>query len=186
MPLRRLTGTPIPEPPTTTVADAAPAPPILNVPQIPQKQNQWCWAACTAMIARFLDLAEPQQCQLANFLFGQTNCCLNPSSGACNRPAQYADVLRVYNHLGISLLGPDFPLLFNTVVAEINAGRPFEVALAWSGGGGHVVIVYGLTAGGLLLVRDPWYGSMTLPYSSLYSAYGLGRWVASYGHFRRV
>jgi hypothetical protein len=138
------------------------------------------------MVARFLGLAEPRQCELANFLFGRADCCQNPSGPRCNRPAQYADIVRVYSHLGVAVVGPDYPLLPDTVVAELDAGRPFEVALLWSGGGGHVVVVYGYSATGLVLVRDPWYGSLSVTYNNLSRAYGQGRWGASYGRFRRA
>lgn len=180
-------GVPIPAPaPAPLSAAAAATPQPLDVPLVRQTQNQWCWAACTAMIARFLGLVEPKQCELANFLHGQTNCCDKPSSSKCNKPAQYPDIVSVYNHIDIKLTGPDYPLLPNTVKLELDAGRPFEVALAWNGGGGHVAIVYGYTSAGLLLIRDPWYGNLKLPYNNLYWAYGQGRWTASYGQFKKA
>jgi hypothetical protein len=189
MPLRRKTGVPIAAPAAELVAPAAPAlaaaPVVLNVPLVFQTQNQWCWAACTAMIARFLGLDEPKQCELANFLFNRTNCCQSPASSACNKPAQLLDVVKVYNHLDISLVGPDNPLLPATVVAELNAGRPFEVGWLWTGDGGHVVVVYGYTPQGLVLVRDPWYGNQSITYNALLFAYGRGRWAVSYGRFAR-
>jgi Papain-like cysteine protease AvrRpt2 len=188
MPLRVKTGVPITAPPPTAVGPAEAAAvggATLNVPLVAQTQNQWCWAACTAMIAKFLGMAEPGQCELANFLFGRTNCCTAPGSAQCNRPAQTAEVVQVYNHLGIKLVGPDNPLWPNTVKMELDAGRPFEVGLLWNGGGGHVVIVYGYTAQGLVLVRDPWFGNLSITYNRLFTAYGMGRWFVSYGRFTR-
>ena len=190
MPLRKKTGLPIsapatPAPTRALTADALAAPPPLAVPLVKQTQNQWCWAACTAMIARFLGLPEPKQCELANFLFSRTNCCQAPASSPCNRPAQYVDIISVYNHIGIAGIGPDYPLLPNTVVAELNAGRPFEVALNWAGGGGHVAIVYGYTNQGLVLIQDPHFGTLSMVYNALAAAYGHGWWVASYGRFVR-
>jgi hypothetical protein len=137
------------------------------------------------MIARFLGMAEPKQCELANFLSGRTDCCTTPGSAQCNRPAQTADVVKVFNHLGINLVGPDNPLLANTVKAELDAGRAFEVGFLWNGGGGHVVIVYGYTANGLVLVQDPINGTLSITYNGLLQAYGMGRWFVSYGRFTR-
>ena len=187
MPLRVKTGVPIaaPSPAAAAVAAAAPVGATLNVPLVAQTQNQWCWAACTAMIARFLGMAEPNQCELANFLFGRTNCCASPGRAQCNRPAQTAEVVRVYNHLGINLVGPDNPLSPDTVKMELDVGRPFEVGLLWNGGGGHVVVVYGYTGQGLVLVRDPWFGNLSITYNRLLMAYGMGRWFVSYGRFKR-
>ena len=188
MPLRVKTGVPIPAPPFA--APAAPAAPAvgatLNVSLVKQTQNQWCWAACTAMIARFLGMVEPKQCELANFLFGRTNCCQAPGSTTCNKPAQVQEIVKVYKHLGIKLTGPDKPLLADTVKKELDAGRPFEVGYLWNGGGGHVAIVYGYTPQGLVLVHDPWYGTGSITYNRLRLAYGMGVWFVSYGQFTRT
>lgn len=187
MPLRVKARVPIPAAPPPAVALTAQAAPAvgatLNVPLIAQKQNQWCWAACTAMVARFLGMSAPNQCELANFLFGRTTCCTSPGSPQCNQPAQVEQVVQVYRHLGISLTGPDKPLLADTVKGELDAGRPFEVGFLWTGGGGHVVVVFGYTAQGLVLIQDPWFGTVSVTYNRLVAAYGMGRWFVSYGRF---
>ncbi len=200
MPLRTMTGVPIPTAPPAAPRAAAAIPEApagvgpmvippsvdLPVPQVPQLQTEWCWAACTEMVARWLGVDGVRQCELANFLHGQTRCCTAPSSDACNQPAPFASVIPVYRHVGVAGIGPDRPLTANTLVAELAAGRAVEVAFAWVGGGGHVVIVHGYTAEGLFAVNDPWQGAGTVSYFNLLTAYGSGRWVASYGRFARA
>jgi hypothetical protein len=184
MPVRKKAGVPIPAPPPA--AAAAPASVSLPVPYVKQEQTEWCWAACTQMVSRWLGVADVPQCELANFLHGQTNCCVKPSSDTCNQPAPLNGVMPVYRHVGVKGIGPDRPLLFNTLVAELAAGRAVEVAFAWFGGGGHVVVVYGYDPEGQFAVRDPWFGSGSVTYLDLFSAYGNGRWVVSYGRFARA
>jgi hypothetical protein len=194
MPLRKATGTPIPPTPPAAPLTApqdlsapAPFPPsvTLNVPFIAQTQTQWCWAACCAMIARYLDLPEPKQCELANFLHNQTKCCTAPSSAKCNQPCLYVKVMDVAGKAGMKGTGPDFPLFQHTLVQELAAGRPVEIGLNWNAGGGHLIVVYGYTPQGLFLVRDPWNGSGVATYLFLRTAYNMGAWGCSFGRFAK-
>src|SRR5262245_2582011 len=66
--------------------------PVLGVPYVSQTQNQWCWAAVAEMVARFLGNTTVSQCQLANVLHNQTNCCTSPGSTKCNQPTDYPGV----------------------------------------------------------------------------------------------
>ena len=72
MPLRK-TGIPIRTLRGRRVAKravaAAPLPtPMLPVPFFAQEQTQWCWAACSQMVAAFMKKPPVKQCELANFL----------------------------------------------------------------------------------------------------------------------
>jgi hypothetical protein len=194
MPIRAKTAVPIPTAPTPALLAAAgvglvalaPAAVTLPVPYARQEQTQWCWAACTEMVARWLGVEGVRQCELANFLHGRTNCCARPSSTACNKPSAVNDVGRVYRHVGVTGIGPDLPLTLPTLVAELAAGRAVEVGYLWLQGGGHVAVVYGYTAQGHFAVHDPWFGSGFATYLQLWTAYGAGRWFVSYGRFARA
>ena len=187
MSLRRETGAPIPTNPAGPIPMAAPAAPtgpiLLGVPLFLQQQSEWCWAACTAMIAAFFNKPTVKQCELANFLQQQTTCCDNPGSSACNQPCQNQNIMRVYGHIGIGGHAPDLPLFVDTLANEIIAGRPVEVGFLWDSGGGHVVLVYGYNFEGVFAVRDPWRGTLSVTYPALQTAYGMGEWVVSYGRF---
>src|SRR5437763_14227381 len=96
-----------PSAPRTTAAVTAAALPgtiSLNVPHVYQQQNEWCWAACTQMIAAFLGNANVKQCDLANFLQDRTDCCRFPASDVCNQPCPLQDIVPVYQHMGIHAL----------------------------------------------------------------------------------
>jgi ABC-type bacteriocin/lantibiotic exporter with double-glycine peptidase domain len=161
---------------------AAVAPPILNVPYVAQEQTEWCWAACTQMVAAYLNKTV-KQCELANFLHGQTTCCATPGSQACNQPAPTAGVPQVYNHLGINCITNTWPVSAAIVVNELQQGRPVEIGFLWFGGGGHVAIIRGVTAQGYFAVNDPWFGAGLYQYQALYLAYGRGRWALTFGAF---
>jgi Papain-like cysteine protease AvrRpt2 len=163
-------------------AEVAEPPPMLRVELVRQTQNQWCWAACAQMVAAYYGNRTVTQCSLANFLHGRTNCCQRPGSEACNRPSQYEGVGRVFNHLRIECISHLWAVNTPVVLKELRGGRPVEVGLLWFGGGGHAVIVYGLTPQGLWAVHDPWYGTGVATDLYLRSAYGRGRWGYSFGN----
>ena len=196
MPLRITTGVPIRSSRRAGVAAAAgfglspaAAPPMLPIPYVEQTQSQWCWAACAEMVARYLGNTAVKQCELANILHERTNCCSAPGSSPCNRPTDFLGVIRVYRHLDINCIGHTWPVNAQVVLRELTAGRPVEVGYLWAGGnGGHVAVIYGVTAGGLLAVHDPWpdFGSGFATYPYVLTAYGMGRWTYSYGDLRKL
>ncbi len=66
------------------------------------------------------------------------------------------------------------------VKTEIDQCRPFCLRIAWNGGGGHFVTVYGYSRK-LIDIGDPWYGNSVVTYASFPSTYqGGGTWTDSY------
>lgn len=191
MPLRTDQTIPI-EPPITPAAPqttglvelSVSGPVLLEVPYIRQEQVQWCWAACALMVARFLGRAGSSQCELADFLHGQTACCTHSSSSECNRPSPYLGIGKVFTHLQVHSISHTWAVNLQVVLRELRENRPVEIGLLWSGGGGHVALIYGVTANGLFAVHDPWFGTGLFRSEALYSAYQRGRWAYSFGDFR--
>src|SRR5262245_49470320 len=103
------------------IAAAPAAPVMLDVPYVQQEQNEWCWAACTQMVAAFLGQADVKQCELANFLHQQTDCCQNPNSDRCNQPAPLESIVPVYKHLGIHAIGEAHAETPAVMLRELNA-----------------------------------------------------------------
>lgn len=191
MPIRVAKRIPIKRvPPKADVRTAAlavgPASVILDVPYMHQEQNEWCWAACSQMVASYFGNSAVKQCELANFLHDQTTCCQNPGSTHCNQPSPYEGIGQVYEHLGINCISEPNAETPQVLVREVRAQRPVEVGLLWAGGGGHVILVRGVTAQGLFAVNDPWYGQGVVTYMYLMTAYGQGRWGMSFGDFRKL
>ena len=160
----------------------------LNVPQIAQEQRYWCWAACTDMVLHYYDNPDARQCEFANWLFQQTQCCEDPTSPACDRGCYANQVAAVYGNWNILSAHIEGTVPFADLQAEIDAGRPVEVAFYWTGGGGHVVIVRGWDTnetGPFVRVNDPHYGSVGVYYDDLLTAYGLGQWVHTWTGIQR-
>lgn len=145
----------------------------------PQQQTQWCWSAVSTSTSLFYNAASTwTQCKLANSELGQTTCCQNGGSAACNIPWYLDSALIRTNNLNYWAGGAS---TYTTVEQQVNSSRPHGVRIGWSGGGGHFVIISGYTTGQVLTIRDPWYGTSYITYNTLKTAYqGSGSWTHSY------
>jgi hypothetical protein len=171
MPLRTQTGTPV----KFVEVDEPGA--TLNVPQIMQEQSNWCWAACAVMVFQYYGInAGTQQCDLANYLSGQTYCCTPatfPPTDPCNQPCPVSpidNISGVYSHYGVTCARATGPITFSAIQSEIGANRPIELFFAWNTGGGHVVLVVGWGSdanGDYVRVNDPNAGSGGVTYAQL-------------------
>ena len=183
MSLRNLQGRPI------QLGMQLPDARTLNMPQICQEQTNWCWAACTEMVLHYYNNPDARQCEFANWLFDQTQCCEDPANPACNRTCSGNEVQDVYTNWNIlsTLIEGDVP--FDVLQAEIDAGRPVEVAFEWTGGGGHVAIVSGWDTDSpdpFVHVNDPAADRLSrVRYKELLAAYGRGRWILTWTGIQR-
>lgn len=172
--------------------DPFPAAKIINVPQIAQEQSNWCWAACVEMVLYYYDELAVQQCELANELFGRSECCSEPSSPECNKPCEIEDVSKLYARRHIHSQFVDENVSFSTLQAEIDAGRPVEIVFYQRRKTrGHLVIVRGwhiTETEKFLHVNDPKDSngaSRIVAYSELMDAYEDGRWMYTWLEIRR-
>jgi len=141
---------------------------ILNVPEITQEQNQWCWAGASKCILDYY-CYPVEQCEIAEYArqvidwydFGNTNCCVNPNLG-CNYwnyawgyPGSLQDILI---HFGNIQNEPVWSYLSQAEISdELSAGRPFVIRWGWPSGGGHFLVGHGID-GNYLHYMDPWFG----------------------------
>lgn len=153
-----------------------------------QQQTNWCWAAVSTSIANFFGTSGPGggawfQCDVANGELGQTGCCGNGGTPACNQDWYLDLALKRVSHLA----GPatSGPASFSYIMNEIDARRPVGVRIGWNDGGGHFVALTGYdeTNGAQELdIEDPWYGPSTYDYGTFVSSYqaGAGQWTHTY------
>jgi len=144
----------------------------------PQQQTQWCWAAVSVSINLYYHPASGQtQCALVNVAMNQTTCCQNGGSAQCNQPWFLDRALQIVGNLNAWSPGK---AALATIKAEVNACRPFCLRIAWNGGGGHFVTVYGYNWWGIN-IADPWYGNSIMAYGPFPSSYnGGGTWTDNY------
>ena len=148
-----------------------------------QQETEWCWLATTVSITLYYTPSSPwTQCTLANAMLGQTTCCANGSSSACNQPGYPDQALTKTGHLASTALGK--PTL-QTLVNQLEAGHPVSINIQWNGGGGHNPATDGYdnrdAATPTLDIQDPWYGPSTQDFNSFPASYNGGAsWYESY------
>ena len=144
----------------------------------PQQQTQWCWAAASVSVNLYYHPTSGQtQCAVANTAMGQTTCCNDGSTAQCNQPWFLDQALQIVGNLNAVRSGK---AAFKKLKPEIDQCRPFCLRIAWNGGGGHFVAVYGYSSRHLN-VGDPWYGNSVVTYDSFPDTYqGGGVWTDSY------
>lgn len=151
----------------------------LNFTMEMQPQTNWCWAATSRSVAAYYDPATPwTQCEIANQEKGQTTCCVNGSSAACNSANVLDSPLTRVGHLDhVDGRSGTFAEMWG----QMRLGRPVAVRTAWSGGGAHFLCIIGCLAGGFYAVDDPIFGKSDVAESTFGSAYqGSGSWTHTY------
>jgi hypothetical protein len=120
-----------------------------------------------------------KQCELANRAFGLTGCCGAPSGFLCNQPLPVIQVASEWLKAGFSAIYDSGTVSFSTIQLEIGAGRPIEVGIAWSGGGGHAILIVGWNhgpEGQFAVINDPKTGTGSIPLQDVISGFGMGEW----------
>ena len=148
-----------------------------------QKESNWCWAANATSVSLFYwSWSGWTQCKVACSVVNLTTCCDSPVPDACNQPETLSSALTVTKNLSSVVSST---VSFDTVKAEIDAGRVVCARIGWSGGGGHFVTIRGyVTIFGDLdffEVDDPIYGKSTVTVTSFTTSYQTtGSWTHTY------
>ena len=148
-----------------------------------QTESNWCWAATSTSVSLFYwFLSGWTQCKVACQVVNLTTCCNSPVPDACNQPEKLSDALTVTKNLSSFVSSTS---AFDTVKAEIDAGRVVCARIGWSGGGGHFVAIYGYTQVLGFIdyfdIDDPIYGKSHVTVSDFTSSYQTtGSWTHTY------
>lgn len=165
------TSTPISTPtPTTEKA--------LNVPFDFQENQLWCWAATIKMVSDYYG-HNVEQCEILSYWYG-VQCCIYPS--ACNTTGSSQQIINTLAANRISSQWTSTPLSYSQVRQEIDSGRPLILGYRNSFSG-HVVVLYGYTSNGEVMIYDPYFGPFTLPFGTSFvygSGYSAMRWAETF------
>jgi hypothetical protein len=140
----------------------------LSVPLTTQEHSQWCWAGSSKAVLSYYWANYPSQCQIVNWAYGLNYACDNSTfdwNSAANQPnSMYGTPGSVQNILanwGVPNTAVNNYLSWSTVVADINANRPFVIRYGWTSGGGHIMVGRGYeTYNGVnyVYIMNPWPG----------------------------
>lgn len=147
---------------------------------IAQDENNWCWAACAAM----LKMGTMMQCDIADAALGRTSCCTSPSP--CDVPLKDSKITSLLRTLRFTCSITKASLPFSQVVTQLRKYNVMQVGFTWSKAvSGHVVLLidaYHYSGVDTVIVLDPEPGAGTavITYHFLTMAYGLGAWDVSW------
>jgi len=133
----------------------------LDLPNVRQEQSQWCWAACARALFLYHG-REVEQCLIANYNWGRSDCCADPCPGECNQPTDLIpNVQSILANWDVNSQIKWSAASFHSLQSEINAGRPVWARWAWESGGGHFLLVDGYNddSGNKVMYMNPSYGS---------------------------
>ena len=141
---------------------------ILNVKEITQEHDQWCWAGVSSCILDFYGTSK-EQCEIAEYArqvitwhnFGSVNCCDDASQG-CNYwnynygvNGSIEDILEHFAEISNYGLG-NF-LTKEKVIENLTENKPFVIRWGWTSGGGHFIVGHGINDN-TVYYMDPWFG----------------------------
>ncbi|ACU62887.1 papain-like cysteine protease family protein [Chitinophaga pinensis] len=155
---------------------------VLNFNMEAQTQSNWCWAATSKSVSFFYSaLLNPwTQCKIASAELGQT-CCTSPVPGPCNVPWYLDKALTRTKNFVQFISGT---MTWESVKEQIDKGLVVGTRIGWSGGGGHFMVIYGVSKvlnTKYFHIDDPIYGKSTLTVSQFSTNYqGSGSWTHSY------
>ncbi len=155
----------------------------LNFAMQQQQQTNWCWAAVATSTALFYDPSSSwTQCTLVNAELGQTTCCTNGGSAACNKTHYLDKALTRVGHFGAFSSGA---MSFADLRNQIDAGRPLGVRIDWGppDHAGHFMVIDGYLndATRHVAIDDPFFGASDMSYTAFSGSYqSSGTWSHSY------
>lgn len=146
-----------------------------------QTQSNWCWAATAKSVSHFYSGLSPwTQCKIAGKELSQT-CCTSPVPAACNVPWYLNKALdRTLNYVSMQ----NGTISWSDIKSQIDQGLVVGTRIGWNGGGGHFMVIYGVSRVLLneyLYIDDPIYGKTVLTYNEFATNYqGAGSWTHTY------
>ena len=175
-----------------SAATAQAAPVVLDVAQVSQEHDQWCWVGTSRSTLLHFGVDQPQ-CAIAEYArthtnaadvqLGATDCCADPGQG-CNNwnyfwyyGGSIADILQHY--AGLKNVTFERALTQGEIQSALDVGRLVLLRWVWSNGAGHFLLIHGYD-GTLDYYMDPWPGEglKIAEYDWMYSG-GTHTWATS-------
>ncbi|MEO6692694.1 MAG: papain-like cysteine protease family protein [Saprospiraceae bacterium] len=145
----------------------------LPVKYCAQKQQYWCWAACSEMVMKYLDTNNVhviyEQCALAHSTLDVTQrnlpCCVSGNlDNACNHTNW-----PVFEECGFSCINTDETrdyFSWEDMCQQIDSSKPICLTWNWNCGGAHMIVMDGYK-----IVEDELFVHLLDPYAGFDSLY---------------
>jgi hypothetical protein len=146
-----------------------------------QTRSNWCWAATSKSVSDYYSwMCQWTQCKVASAELSKT-CCDSPLPTGCNVPWYLDKALqRTKNFVSIQ----SGTITWQKVKDELNKGLVVGARIGWSGGGGHFMVIHGVSRVGTtkyLHIDDPIYGKSVMTHNQFATNYqGSGSWTHTY------
>ena len=130
---------------------------VWNVPQKYQEQNNWCWAGCMQALLAYYGYTYTQT-TIAQYGTGGVdtwNYCYGAGTEGGIYRRGFDLMLNYFASIQSQNYASSIPL--STIQGEMAAARPAVINWYWDSGGGHFVVLRGLS-GSTAYLMDPLYG----------------------------
>jgi hypothetical protein len=159
---------------------------FLTLTMQPQIQPNWCWAAVASSVSDFLrdrnSAGAFSQCQIACKILGQTTCCDDGGSDACNQDSALDPALEVIGHLNGDPIGG--PISFDSIMTQTSPPYSVPIGVRVSNGAqGHFLLIVGFNnddGNQWVYVADPCYGPATYDLNDFTNGYQGMPWTDTY------
>lgn len=156
----------------------------VDYPHVRQDARNWCWAACTAMVAEKRSGSAVTQCSIVCYQRSSTACCDDPTPATCDVPLSVSamvGLLQRYGHAAARIALPSA-----SVLRQQLQGAAVVVMWKWNdtsaGPAFHYVLVSGRVPGtDEYQLHDPRFDDVSyVTFDALRTAGALGRWIAAW------
>jgi hypothetical protein len=114
---------------------------VLSFSMQKQKMDNWCWAAVTVSLKSFYDpYSRLTQGDVVAAALELPYCKLTPTPAVCDQPHDLITVLKTHGLLQQVIESSVEP---DTIIQEIDAGRPLCCQIDYGGEGGHFIVIHG-------------------------------------------
>lgn len=157
-------------------ANAYPSTYSLDVPNIKQEKDQWCWAGTSVSVLKYYGKS-----------ISQTSFVNKVKGATLNLPATMYEVKRGLNAYGVNSSVSESPMSFSSLISNIYSNdNPVMALIQWTSGGGHYVNIDGYDEGSTdyITYMDPWYGDNFVKSYKSFNSSSSQTWYGQVYNFR--
>lgn len=141
----------------------------LDVQQVQQQKNHWCWAASSQMVANYLTNSTKTQREIVKYVKYTTG---NSSTMYPDTGGNADEMVKAVKYATNNIYKGEIinrALSYDEIKNQINHNKPIICSFS-RGNSGHAVVIYGYDTGEdgteqQVFIMDPWRDSLTHPYT---------------------